>query len=158
MQSYNESMNLDLEPRRYKLLKTGSKSRHGDVKVFVKNGKELDQPEILPIRDGHEQAERLRQRAPRSESAIAQDLKAMGFEHSYPLLGYVLDFYHPAKRICVEIDGPCHNEPERKAHDKRRDNALGAHGVTTWRYKAGWAYYDPTGLSGHIKRHLALRP
>ena len=47
--------------------------------------------------------------------------------------GYILDFYAPEFKLCVETDGPCHLT--RKAYDAKRDMILKLRrGITTLRF------------------------
>lgn len=47
-------------------------------------------------------------------------MREQRFGRQVPVGPYVVDFYSPRYRLCVEIDGPMH-EPEK---DKERDQAL----------------------------------
>jgi len=48
----------------------------------------------------------------------------------------VLDFYCPAIRLAVEVDGAAHDVPEQAAHDLRRDAWLTAQGIRVLRVPA----------------------
>jgi very-short-patch-repair endonuclease len=50
------------------------------------------------------------------------------------VLGYILDFWLPAAGLCVEVDGPCHNE--RKGYDAKRDAVLREKKIRTLRFTA----------------------
>jgi very-short-patch-repair endonuclease len=41
------------------------------------------------------------------------------FRRQHPIRPYVLDFYCPEARLCIELDGPVHDE--RAPQDARRD-------------------------------------
>jgi very-short-patch-repair endonuclease len=43
------------------------------------------------------------------------------FRRQHPLGYYILDFYCPSARLCVEIDGSTHWTESQAAHDRRRD-------------------------------------
>lgn len=47
---------------------------------------------------------------------------------------YKIDLAHAVLKVAVEIDGPSHNSPSRRAADKRKDEWLRAHGWTVLRY------------------------
>ena len=49
---------------------------------------------------------------------------------------YILDFYCPAVRLAIEIDGEGHGHPDQTGHDLRRDRWLAEQGVTTLRVAA----------------------
>ena len=51
------------------------------------------------------------------------------FRRQYPAGPFVLDFYSPELRLCVEIDGPFHDAGK----DKQRDAYLLERGIVTWR-------------------------
>lgn len=63
-----------------------------------------------------------------SEAALWERLKerrlGVGFLFQEFVLGYIADFYCPAAKLVVEIDGPIHSSPERRARDSVKDRAL----------------------------------
>ena len=61
------------------------------------------------------------------------DLK---FRHQHPLGPYTLDFYCPAARLVVEVDGDGHSMGDRPARDAARDAWLRARGLEVVRYDA----------------------
>ncbi|HEV7278196.1 MAG TPA: DUF559 domain-containing protein [Devosiaceae bacterium] len=54
------------------------------------------------------------------------------FRRQHPLGPYILDFYCAAARLCVELDGPVHEE--RVGQDTRREAWLAAQGIRTLRF------------------------
>jgi very-short-patch-repair endonuclease len=62
------------------------------------------------------------------ESELWEQLRAkhLGFRfHRQAVLrGWIADFWCPAKRLIVEIDGGSHRTKNRKIRDSLRDNAL----------------------------------
>ena len=58
-----------------------------------------------------------------TEQVLWQELRGKKFGYrfhrQYSIGGYILDFYCPAKRLIIEIDGPIH--AMRQAYDKQRD-------------------------------------
>lgn len=46
------------------------------------------------------------------------------------MFGYIVDFYCPKARLCIELDGSVHD----RQLDRQRDNVLYSHGFTTVRY------------------------
>ena len=55
------------------------------------------------------------------------------FRRQHPVGPYVLDFYCPAARLPIEIDGVAHDMADRAERDARRDDWLKAHGITVMR-------------------------
>jgi very-short-patch-repair endonuclease len=58
------------------------------------------------------------------------------FRRQHPIGSYVLDFYCPALRLAVEIDGAAHDIPAQASHDLRRDAWLAAQGIRVLRVPA----------------------
>lgn len=56
------------------------------------------------------------------------------FRRQVPLLGYVLDFYAPSLRLCIELDGRSHDSAEAQAYDAERSRVLAGAGVRVLRY------------------------
>jgi very-short-patch-repair endonuclease len=56
------------------------------------------------------------------------------FRRQHPIGPYILDFYCAAAKLCVEVDGPVHDEqPER---DQRRTAWLAKEGIRVLRFSA----------------------
>lgn len=53
-----------------------------------------------------------------------------GFRRQHPMLTYFLDFYCPAAKLCVEVDGEQHDLEK----DRERDFSLAEAGVLTVRF------------------------
>lgn len=66
--------------------------------------------------------------------------KALGFHfrRQYPIGPYILDFYCARARLCVEIDGPMHDENR----DSVRDAFLKTLGIETLRIPTADIYED----------------
>ncbi|WP_414694970.1 endonuclease domain-containing protein [Phenylobacterium sp.] len=75
---------------------------------------------------------RLRRRAP--TEAV--------FKRQHPMGNYILDFFCPAARLCVEIDGHGHGDAAHVAHDARRDGWLRTQGVLVHRIPASSVFED----------------
>ena len=54
-------------------------------------------------------------------------------QHGYG--AYVLDFYCPTIRLCIEVDGEVHDTPEAQAYDHERTAFLEQQGITVIRFK-----------------------
>lgn len=63
-----------------------------------------------------------------SEAALWERLKAgrlgVGFLFQELVLGHIADFYCPAAKLVVEVDGPIHSSPDQRARDSIKDRAL----------------------------------
>ncbi|HEU4456898.1 MAG TPA: endonuclease domain-containing protein [Longimicrobium sp.] len=55
------------------------------------------------------------------------------FRRQHPMGRFVLDFYCPAHKLCVEVDGGIHATQQDR--DEARDAALQAQGIRTLRFR-----------------------
>jgi very-short-patch-repair endonuclease len=86
-------------------------------------------------------ARRLRKRMSLPEVKLWRCLRGRGdgkpvFRRQHPLGPYVLDFYCPSARLCIEVDGQSHGFGDRPERDERRDRYLNHHGIRTIRVAA----------------------
>lgn len=56
------------------------------------------------------------------------------FRRQHSIGVYILDFYCPAKRLCVEVDGNVHDNQAAIQHDKERDETLAQLDIRTVRF------------------------
>lgn len=64
-----------------------------------------------------------------------RQLKHCKFRRQYSVDGYVIDFYSPALKLAIEIDGGVHDLPEAEEHDRVRQNYLEGFGITFLRIR-----------------------
>jgi very-short-patch-repair endonuclease len=58
----------------------------------------------------------------------------MKFFRQYSIGSYILDFYCPAKKLAIELDGGQHNQSENKEYDADRSEYLKAHSIDVIRF------------------------
>ena len=76
-----------------------------------------------------------------------------GLIPQFPLHGFVLDFYDPVNKVCVETDGPHHRN--QKAADLKRDKILFKAGVLTIRFTAAdLVRFGSRGLYTYLERYF----
>ena len=63
-----------------------------------------------------------------------QQLAGLGFRRQHAIGSYVLDFYCPALKLAVELDGGQHAEAAQAAHDRRRTRWLSESGIKVLRF------------------------
>jgi very-short-patch-repair endonuclease len=63
-------------------------------------------------------------------------LADLRFRRQHPIGPYILDFYCPMHRLCVEVDGAGHDFLERALRDERRDAWLNDQGIRVVRFRA----------------------
>lgn len=78
--------------------------------------------------------------------------KALGyrFRRQVVLYGWIADFWCPAAKLVVEVDGPSHEGQEAK--DARRDAHLLSHGICTLRYSVQDVYNATDLVIAEISR------
>ena len=81
-------------------------------------------------------------------------LKGHQFRRQHPLGSYILDFYCPAARLAIEIDGEGHYHPDQQRHDSARDAWLGSKSVRVLRFPAT-SVLDNDALGGVLDEILA---
>ena len=64
------------------------------------------------------------------------------FRRQHPFGRIILDFYCPAARLAVEVDGSTHWQDEARARDEARDQWLLSQGVRVHRIPASRIYHD----------------
>ena len=84
-----------------------------------------------------ERARAARRQVTPPEVIVWQGLRdARQFRRPHPIGPYILDFYCPAVRLAVEIDGFGHSIAERVRHDERRTAWLTVQGIRVLRIAA----------------------
>ena len=102
----------------------------------------------------------LRHRATPAERALWQMLKGrrLGgrkFRRQHSVGAYVLDFYCPAERIAVELDGSVHDDPARQSYDVKRQQALVALGIRVLRFQNREVLETPDVVPAEIAAYFA---
>ena len=82
----------------------------------------------------------LRNNATAPEALLWRRLKGgqvngMKFRRQHGMGPYVMDFYCPEYRLCIELDGEVHNTEGAYRHDTVRDRFLNENGITVLRFK-----------------------
>ena len=85
--------------------------------------------------------------------------KALGISirRQHPVGAYILDFYCPAARLAIEVDGAVHDEPSVLARDSRRDAWLTEQGVEVLRIPAVHIRDELDGVLDRLQREIASR-
>ena len=81
----------------------------------------------------------LRTHSTRSEIVLWLNLKGhqmLGykFRRQYGIAHFILDFYCPALRLAIEVDGASHDSPQAKARDSTRQREIEKHGICFLRF------------------------
>lgn len=79
------------------------------------------------------------------------------FRRQYPMGSIILNFYCPAAKLAVEVDGSTHWNDEKTAKDDARDRWLAQQGVTVLRIAASEVYRSLGEVAdGVVRRALEL--
>jgi very-short-patch-repair endonuclease len=72
------------------------------------------------------------------------------FRRQHTVGPYTLDFYCPAARLAVELDGGQHYEPEQQSRDLARDEWLAGRGIRVLRFSDRDVLLEPEGVQEAI--------
>ncbi len=113
-------------------------------------------------------ARRLRKDLTDSERKLWQALRRdqfrkLHFRRQHPIGSYVLDFYCPALRLAIELDGGKHSNEEYRARDERRTRWLSSKGIMLLRFWNSDVMSNFAGVLGEIwriadARHSGMTP
>lgn len=73
------------------------------------------------------------------------------FRRQHSVGGYILDFYCPSERLCIELDGEDHFTEEGRRHDEKRTKFLADNFITVIRFESGLAMQFPEEVLPTIK-------
>ena len=88
--------------------------------------------------------------------ALRKRPEGFKFRRQHPLAPYIADFYCPAARLIIEVDGESHGTDGRPAHDARRDRWLSEQGFRVLRVSVGDVMHNLDSVVTAII--LACRP
>ena len=96
-----------------------------------------------------------------AESALWVHLKAKKFygtqwRRQYSVGNYILDFYCPAAKLCVELDGKEHFTIQGDTNDYDRTEFLGSRGISVIRFENKEVWEDIDRVLEIIKLHLDI--
>ena len=80
------------------------------------------------------------------------------FRRQHPVGNYVLDFYCPSARTCIEIDGISHNMGDKPQRDALRDAWLKDQGIKVIRIPAADVLQSADDVAGAILRACQRSP
>lgn len=101
-----------------------------------------------------ERAKLLRRTMTRPErtlwSLLRRNEQGWHFRRQHPIGPFILDFYCAAAKLCVEVDGPVHDD--REASDARRTTWLQNEGIRVLRFTAADVETRPAAVLAEIAR------
>ncbi|MEL6319257.1 MAG: endonuclease domain-containing protein [Cyanobacteria bacterium J06626_14] len=106
---------------------------------------------IFNRRSDKAKRQRLRNNMPRAEIILWSRLRlrqvaGVKFRRQYGVERFVLDFYCPALKLAIEVDGPTHLSPEAQAYDQRRQQFIEELGIRFLRFTNQEVYQNLDGV------------
>ena len=86
-----------------------------------------------------------------------KQLNGLRFRFQHPVEAFVLDFYCPASRLVVEVDGGIHDDPDVAAHDAERNAYLTVRGCVVLRFRNAEVLYETERVLAEIAATAASR-
>ena len=81
-------------------------------------------------------------------------LNGRKFRRQHSIEGMVLDFYCPAERLCIEVDGAAHFDPTSSQNDQLRDIRLLKIGIRTLRFENAEILANLDGVLDVIQKYF----
>ncbi|MCH2200290.1 MAG: endonuclease domain-containing protein [Flavobacteriales bacterium] len=83
-----------------------------------------------------------------------RQVMGLRFRRQHSMGPYIMDFYCPEAKLCIELDGPYHDHPEQIERDVRREKDLKMMGVDMLRFKNHVVFENPEVILESIKEHV----
>ena len=80
-----------------------------------------------------------------------EQVNGLRFRRQKRFGAFIADFYCPAVRLVVEVDGTVHDAPDRQAYDRDRDAALSDMGLHILRVTNDEVFTDLWSVVGRIR-------
>jgi very-short-patch-repair endonuclease len=102
---------------------------------------------------------KLRKRLTPSEAALwrmLQGSKIDGrkFRRQHSLGNYILDFYCPAERLAIELDGASHASEQAGARDCEKRSFVEYHGIRVIRFENHWVFDEADFVLWRIRENF----
>jgi len=97
------------------------------------------------------QRKHLRNHATSAEAVFWKYLKnkqigGLKFRRQHSIGSYIVDFYCPALKLVLELDGEPHATPQREAYDVKRENYLKNLGIVVIRFENRYVFEYPMDI------------
>ena len=85
-------------------------------------------------------------------SLKGRQIEGMRWRRQFGVGPYILDFYCPQLRLCIELDGASHYTPQGNENDALREEwLLQEHGIRTLRLENKDIFINSEGVIEHIR-------
>jgi very-short-patch-repair endonuclease len=104
---------------------------------------------VVATDKAYKNARRLRRNLSLPEKLLWVRLRAsdVRFRRQHPIGPYILDFYCPARKLAIEVDGFAHDTGDRPTRDEARTAWLRDQGIDVVRIPAKDVLPDPDGVA-----------
>ena len=82
-------------------------------------------------------------------------LESRKFRRQHSVGQFILDFYCPAEKLAIELDGAAHDHDAAQIADAARDRRLGSLGITVLRFENREVLANLEGVLLRIKEHFS---
>ncbi|MFD1316118.1 endonuclease domain-containing protein [Namhaeicola litoreus] len=83
-----------------------------------------------------------------------KQINGLKFRRQYSIYNFILDFYCPAKKIAIELDGEIHKNPISEQKDHQRDFLLEKLGIKVLRFENDMVFKNPEIIVNAILDHI----
>jgi very-short-patch-repair endonuclease len=80
-----------------------------------------------------------------------KQLAGRKFRRQHSVANYILDFYCPAEKVAIELDGQVHNSEQAAEYDRERDVFLAHTGIKVLRFENKVVFQNPEGLLAEVQ-------
>jgi len=76
------------------------------------------------------------------------------FRRQHSVGNYILDFYCPSEKLCIEVDGSCHQDDSAQANDQKRTDFLNSKGIKVIRFDNSEVFESEELVCEAIRRNF----
>lgn len=81
-------------------------------------------------------------------------LQGRKFRRQHSVGHYILDFYCPAERLAIELDGAVHDTESAQEYDRERDSFLRRYGIKVLRFENQQVFQNTEAVLMEISNHF----
>ena len=85
-----------------------------------------------------------------------KQIDGLKFRRQFGLGPYVLDFYCPEIRLCIELDGDVHKSYEQSQYDEIRTRFIASNNIKVIRFENDVVYRNMESIIEAIKEHKRM--
>ena len=85
-----------------------------------------------------------------------KQIEGLKFRRQFGLGPYVLDFYCPEIRLCIELDGDVHKSFEQAQYDEERSRFINESNIKVLRFENEVVYRSANAIVEAIKEHKIM--